>query len=303
MVVAALERPRRSGTPARAGDVTKIFASEVERRSRQCSGTWRQAASAAADRPRRQPVGAAAPRVLVPLARLARPARLAAALPLGIDAVRRDQLARLLGGGPRLRADGATLTLQRRMSAGFDRYRDSYADQVERAIAFARDRRRPLHRAEGRGPRRAPRVARFPTARKSPRARLRLRHRGTSTRWSGFTSAAVTGIDVSGGLVKVAARQNPDVEYTHYDGRAIPYPDGSFDLAFASCVFHHIEADQRAVAGEGAGARTPAWGRRGDLRAQPPQSADAPRRLALRVRRGCPTAPRAGARRLLRLAG
>lgn len=28
-----------------------------------------------------------------------------------------------------------------------------------------------------------------------------------------------------------------------FDGQKIPYPDGSFDLVFAACVFHHIPAE------------------------------------------------------------
>ena len=29
----------------------------------------------------------------------------------------------------------------------------------------------------------------------------------------------------------------------HFDGRTIPFADGTFDIAFAMCVFHHIERD------------------------------------------------------------
>ena len=36
---------------------------------------------------------------------------------------------------------------------------------------------------------------------------------------------SVTGIDVSSGLLEVAARQNPDARYQHYYGGAIPYKE------------------------------------------------------------------------------
>jgi SAM-dependent methyltransferase len=58
--------------------------------------------------------------------------------------------------------------------------------------------------------------------------------------------ARVVGLDVSGEMVKRASERNPDVEYVAYDGATFPFEDGSFDLVFASCVFHHVPLGERA---------------------------------------------------------
>lgn len=53
--------------------------------------------------------------------------------------------------------------------------------------------------------------------------------------------ARVTCLDVSRKSLEVgAARLGPAAEFTHFDGRTIPFADGTFDVALASCVFHHI---------------------------------------------------------------
>jgi len=57
---------------------------------------------------------------------------------------------------------------------------------------------------------------------------------------------AVEGVDVSEALVERAAAANPTVRYRTYDGRALPFGDKSFDLAFAVNVFHHVEPPDRA---------------------------------------------------------
>ncbi|HTO80910.1 MAG TPA: class I SAM-dependent methyltransferase [Methylomirabilota bacterium] len=55
----------------------------------------------------------------------------------------------------------------------------------------------------------------------------------------------VTCADVSHRSLAVAATRFPGLaEFTPFDGIALPFPDGRFDLAFAACVFHHIEHDR-----------------------------------------------------------
>ena len=56
---------------------------------------------------------------------------------------------------------------------------------------------------------------------------------------------ALEGVDVSLPLVERAAATNPGVRYRTYDGRALPFPDAGFDLAFAVNVFHHVEPPDR----------------------------------------------------------
>lgn len=58
--------------------------------------------------------------------------------------------------------------------------------------------------------------------------------------------ARVVGLDVSSAMVERAAVRNPGAEYVEYDGATFPFEDGSFDLVFASCVFHHVPVGERS---------------------------------------------------------
>src|SRR5262249_3897249 len=51
----------------------------------------------------------------------------------------------------------------------------------------------------------------------------------------------VHGVDLSESLIKKAHETNPGAFYKAYDGRKLPFSDGSFDLVFAMVVFHHVE--------------------------------------------------------------
>lgn len=52
--------------------------------------------------------------------------------------------------------------------------------------------------------------------------------------------ASISGADLSPGCLAEAARRNPQVRYSHYDGTRLPYPDDSFDAVFTICVMHHV---------------------------------------------------------------
>jgi SAM-dependent methyltransferase len=127
----------------------------------------------------------------------------------------------------------------------FDRYSGSYRDQVEEAVAFA-----------GAG-------ARFYTEVKAelvvdlarrtlddPR-RLEVLDAGCGP---GETDsflreafAELSGADVSKGMIEAASERNPWVSYRHFPaGDPLPFEDGTFDLSFAICVFHHVEPPDRA---------------------------------------------------------
>lgn len=57
-----------------------------------------------------------------------------------------------------------------------------------------------------------------------------------------FPSSAVVGVDVSSRSLDVArARQVDGTDLVLFDGVNLPFESGSFDLAFAACVFHHID--------------------------------------------------------------
>jgi ubiquinone/menaquinone biosynthesis C-methylase UbiE len=54
-------------------------------------------------------------------------------------------------------------------------------------------------------------------------------------------AARITCLDVSRKSLEVgAAHHGATAEFEHFDGRRIPFDDGTFDVALASCVFHHI---------------------------------------------------------------
>lgn len=57
-----------------------------------------------------------------------------------------------------------------------------------------------------------------------------------------FPGCELTGIDVSRRSLEVARTRFGDIaELLEFDGRRIPAGDGSFGLALAACVFHHID--------------------------------------------------------------
>lgn len=58
-----------------------------------------------------------------------------------------------------------------------------------------------------------------------------------------FPDAALTCLDVSAlSLTHCKARALRPVETVAYDGHKLPFSDGTFDLVFTACVFHHIPA-------------------------------------------------------------
>lgn len=60
-----------------------------------------------------------------------------------------------------------------------------------------------------------------------------------------FPDARITGIDVSAESLDVCrkvAREGTHLQC--YDGQTIPFDNGTFDVVFTACVFHHIPAAQ-----------------------------------------------------------
>jgi SAM-dependent methyltransferase len=57
-----------------------------------------------------------------------------------------------------------------------------------------------------------------------------------------FPTAQLTCVDVSVASLRLAAQRFPGAaDFVAFDGSRLPFADGSFDCAFAACVFHHIE--------------------------------------------------------------
>ncbi len=60
-----------------------------------------------------------------------------------------------------------------------------------------------------------------------------------------FPRTSLFGIDVSEKSLTLAKeRFNGFGEFSLFNGKTLPYPEGQFDLALATCVFHHIPADE-----------------------------------------------------------
>jgi SAM-dependent methyltransferase len=55
---------------------------------------------------------------------------------------------------------------------------------------------------------------------------------------------ALVGVDPSVESIAVAKQGGDSIGFELLDGRALPFADGSFDVVFTACVFHHI--DRRA---------------------------------------------------------
>lgn len=64
-----------------------------------------------------------------------------------------------------------------------------------------------------------------------------------------FASAQLTCLDPSQRSLEVAKKRFPSLaHYVHFDGASIPFPSDQFDIAYAMCVFHHIDhADHLAL--------------------------------------------------------
>jgi SAM-dependent methyltransferase len=129
------------------------------------------------------------------------------------------------------------------MSQEFDRFHDSYGEAVQRSIAFS-----------GRD------VGFFTdvkadllvdTVRKTladPRTTSVLDVGcgvGLTDAALGARFGSLSGVDVSEASIRSAGGTNPTVDYRVYDGRVLPYEDGTFDAAFAICVVHHVEPPLR----------------------------------------------------------
>lgn len=63
-----------------------------------------------------------------------------------------------------------------------------------------------------------------------------------------FPDSALTCLDVSTRSLDLARERHGDMAaYVHFDGDAIPFADASYDLVYAACVFHHIDAAEHQV--------------------------------------------------------
>ena len=60
-----------------------------------------------------------------------------------------------------------------------------------------------------------------------------------------FPRTGLFGTDVSENSLTIARERFTSLgEFSLFDGRMLPYSEGQFDLALATCVFHHIPANE-----------------------------------------------------------
>ena len=60
-----------------------------------------------------------------------------------------------------------------------------------------------------------------------------------------FPGTSLFGTDVSENSLTIARKRFPGLgEFSLFDGNMLPYSEGQFDLALATCVFHHIPANE-----------------------------------------------------------
>ena len=129
------------------------------------------------------------------------------------------------------------------MTAEFDRFRESYDAELQRAAGFARQEARFFTKVK------AGALLDVVRRRAGDPSQLRALDVGCGI---GLTDEFLApafgelhGVDVSPGMLETARRANPAVEYHVGDGRRLPFDDGSFDVAFAICVVHHVPRRQR----------------------------------------------------------
>ena len=54
----------------------------------------------------------------------------------------------------------------------------------------------------------------------------------------------LVGVDISGKSLNVARVRNPQISYHHSTDNNLPFVNGSFDVVFAICVWHHVPPNQ-----------------------------------------------------------
>ena len=128
------------------------------------------------------------------------------------------------------------------MKAEFDRFDQTYEAELDDAIAFAGREHEFYVEAKAR--------------RLLELARRRLGDRplgvldvgcgpGLTDRHLLPHVGSLAGVDPSPGMVERARSENPDADYSVYDGERLPFEDATFDLAFAINVLHHVAIPNR----------------------------------------------------------
>lgn len=66
---------------------------------------------------------------------------------------------------------------------------------------------------------------------------------GADARWLKDNGASrVVGVDISDGLIAIAKKNNPDLEFNVMDIEKLDFPDETFDLVYSSLVLHYLSS-------------------------------------------------------------
>jgi SAM-dependent methyltransferase len=125
----------------------------------------------------------------------------------------------------------------------YDRYRDSYEAELDRAVGFTGKSHAYFTQAK---------VAKLLRLASSHLGDLRNLEAldvgcgvGLTDRHLEGRLGSLTGVDVSPGVLERAEQANPWAHYVLYEGARLPFDDASFDLTFAVCVLQVIEPAAR----------------------------------------------------------
>lgn len=127
----------------------------------------------------------------------------------------------------------------------FHAYRDGYGDAIDDAIGFCHQGHEFFTRAKVRH------LLRLIRAHVGLPGHVRVLDLGcgpgVTDRVLSPQLPGLSGTDVSRPLLERAAQDNPAVDYRHYDGTLLPWPDDHFDVTFTICVLHHVEPPGRGA--------------------------------------------------------
>jgi SAM-dependent methyltransferase len=126
----------------------------------------------------------------------------------------------------------------------FDSYGETYRAAVERSIAFSGADHEFFTRAKVRE------LLRTAARRLGDPRRLAVLDigcgPGETDRMLAGRVGRLAGVDTSAAMIETARTHNPWADYRIADaGAPLPFPDRSFDLAFAICVLHHVQPAER----------------------------------------------------------
>lgn len=127
------------------------------------------------------------------------------------------------------------------MSHKFDRFKDSYRDEVGKSIGFVRQdvdfftKAKVTHLLAI-----AKRCLGDPSGLSVLDVGCGV---GETDRFLDGSFGSLDGVDVSRGAIETASASNPWARYKSYDGKTLPYESASFDLTFTICVMHHVPPD------------------------------------------------------------